>query len=57
MTPEELSAYLGVPIQTLYRWRHQGDGPSGMRVGRHVRYRRSTVDAWLDLLAQPRTSP
>jgi hypothetical protein len=32
---------------TLYRWRHRGDGPVGYRIGRHVRYRREAVEAWL----------
>jgi excisionase family DNA binding protein len=54
MSPDDLSEYLGVPVQTVYRWRHHGTGPAGMRVSRHVRYRRSTVDAWLDSQADPR---
>ena len=47
MTIRELSAMLGVPIDTLYGWRHRGVGPAGYRIGRHVRYRRSTVESWL----------
>ena len=47
MTIAELSAMLGVPIDTLYGWRHRGVGPAGYRIGRHVRYRRATVEAWL----------
>ena len=47
MTIRELSAMLGVPIDTLYGWRHRGVGPAGYRIGRHVRYRRATVEAWL----------
>lgn len=35
----ELAAFLGVPVATIYRWRHQRRGPIGYRVGRHVRYR------------------
>lgn len=45
----ELSEMLGVPIHTLYGWRHRGEGPVGYRIGRHVRYRRSAVEAWLEL--------
>jgi excisionase family DNA binding protein len=48
MTIAELSMMLGVPIDTLYGWRHRGEGPRGYRVGRHVRYRRSSVEAWLE---------
>ena len=48
MTPAEVSEMLGIPINTLYRWRVRGEGPTGYRLGRHVRYRRSTVEAWLE---------
>jgi excisionase family DNA binding protein len=48
MTIADLSMMLGVPIYTFYRWRHRGEGPTGYRVGRHVRYRRSSVEAWLE---------
>ena len=47
MTIADLSAMLGIPIDTLYGWRHRGQGPRGYRVGRHVRYRRGNVEAWL----------
>jgi hypothetical protein len=75
MTIADLSAMLGVPIDTLYgqklagtayaassrqpsmpRWRHRGEGPRGYRVGRHVRYRRSSVEAWLEEQADRRQS-
>ena len=48
MSLVELSEMLGVPVNTLYGWRVRGEGPPGYRVGRHVRYRRSAVDAWLE---------
>lgn len=47
MSIVELSEMLGIPIETLYGWRHRGEGPAGYRVGRHVRYRRTIVEAWL----------
>jgi excisionase family DNA binding protein len=50
----ELSELLGVPVATLYGWRHRGDGLAGYRVGRHVRYRRAEVEEWLEL---PRAVP
>jgi excisionase family DNA binding protein len=56
MTIADLSAMLGVPIDTLYGWRHRGEGPKGYRVGRHVRYRRSNVEAWLEEQADRRQS-
>ncbi|HMI34345.1 MAG TPA: helix-turn-helix domain-containing protein, partial [Propionibacteriaceae bacterium] len=56
MTIADLSMMLGVPIDTLYGWRHRGEGPRGYRVGRHVRYRRSSVEAWLEDQADRRQS-
>jgi len=35
-------------VQTIYQWRHRRDGPPGYRVGRHVRYRWTDVQAWLE---------
>ena len=48
MSLVDLSEMLGLPVNTLDRWRVRRDGPTGYRVGRHVRYRRSAVDAWLE---------
>ena len=47
MTPHEVSAYLGVPVGTLYNWRYSGEGPSCAKIGRHLRYRPADVDAWV----------
>jgi excisionase family DNA binding protein len=47
LSPVELADYLGVPVATVYGWRHFGTGPVGSKLGRHVRYRRSDVDAWV----------
>lgn len=54
MTLLEVSQLLGVPVATLYRWRHRGEGPSGYRIGRHVRYRRAAVEAWIETQADQR---
>jgi excisionase family DNA binding protein len=48
MSITDLSEMLGVPIHTLYRWRHKGEGPVGYRIGRHVKYCRTTVEASLE---------
>ena len=45
--PEEVAAFLGVPLRTIYRWRSRHEGPRGYRVGRHVRYRLDDVERWL----------
>ena len=47
LTVEELADYLGVPIATLYQWRHRREGPPGFRVGRYIRYRRNDVEQWI----------
>jgi excisionase family DNA binding protein len=44
---DELSAYLGVPVQTIYQWRTKKYGPPGRRVGKHVRFRPEDVEAWV----------
>lgn len=44
---EELSAYLKIPVNTLYGWRKLGKGPAGFRAGKYVRYRAVDVDAWI----------
>lgn len=51
LSTEALAEYLGVPIKTVYTWNSEGSGPRRIRVGKHVRYRRSDVDAWLDARA------
>lgn len=48
LRPDELASLLRIPLATIYRWRSRGDGPPGIRVGRHVRYRLEDVDRWLD---------
>lgn len=48
LTVEELADYLAVPVATLYQWRYRKEGPTGFRVGRHVRYRWSEVEAWIE---------
>jgi excisionase family DNA binding protein len=43
-----LAAYLGVPQATIYWWRSRGDGPPGFRLGKHLRFRQSEIEAWLE---------
>ncbi|MFE2055579.1 helix-turn-helix transcriptional regulator [Streptomyces sp. NPDC059446] len=56
LTPEDLAAMFGVPIETVYHWRKQRIGPSGFRVGRHVRYDPAAVRAWVDQQADRDTA-
>lgn len=47
-TPDDVSAYLGgIPVTTLYKWRSEGRGPLGAKVGRHLRYLPDDVRAWV----------
>lgn len=51
LSPEEVAAYYGVPVATLYQWRHQGKGPRASKVGRHLRYRTEDVESYLNATA------
>lgn len=55
---QEVADYLQVPVATVYRWRHlrDGSGPPGFKVGRHVRYKASDVEAWLEEQSDRRTA-
>jgi excisionase family DNA binding protein len=48
MTPDDLATYVGVPLATIRKWRLEKTGPRACRVGRHLRYRRADVEAWLE---------
>lgn len=50
-TPEEVSEHYGIPMATLYQWRHRGTGPRSAKIGRHIRYRWVDVDAYFDAQA------
>jgi len=54
MTIADLSTMLGVPVDTLHGWRHRGEGQPATAFGRHVRSRRSAVEAWLEQQADGR---
>lgn len=47
MSITELSEYLKVSRSTLYKLVQAGRVP-GQKVGRHWRFRRETIDRWLD---------
>jgi excisionase family DNA binding protein len=48
MTVDDLARLLRVPKATIYRWRSTGHSPRGYTIGRHVRFRRAEVEAWLE---------
>lgn len=45
---QDVSAFLQVPVQTLYSWRSQGSGPPARRVGKYLRYQPADVVRWFD---------
>ena len=47
LTPEQLAEWLILPTATLTQWRSRRVGPRYLRVGRHIRYRASDVERWL----------
>jgi excisionase family DNA binding protein len=57
LTIEQLAEYLQIPVRTIHDWRHRrGGGPRAVKVGRHLRYRMSDVQAWLESKASERTT-
>ena len=47
LTIDELCAYLKIPKSTVYKLAQEGKIPC-QKVGRHWRFRKETIDAWLD---------
>lgn len=47
MTVEEVAEYLRIPRGSVYRLAQRGGIPAH-KVGRHWRFRRETIDRWLD---------
>ena len=47
MTLNEVAEYLRIPRSTVYKLVQEGRIP-GQKVGRQWRFRRETVQAWLD---------
>lgn len=49
---DDLADELQIPKSTIYGWKTRGLGPTWIRVGKHLRARRTAVDAWLDSLGE-----
>jgi excisionase family DNA binding protein len=47
LTIDEVAAMLKVPVGTLRKWRSAGSGPEGFRIGKYIRFRRSSVDRFI----------
>jgi excisionase family DNA binding protein len=46
-TIQDVSAFLCVPVATIYQWRVRGEGPPAFKLGRHIRFDPERVKAWL----------
>jgi len=45
---QDVSAYLQVPVHTLYAWRSQGGGPPARKIGKYLRYVPDDVVMWVE---------
>lgn len=45
-TIDDVAAFLCVTVPTIYQWRHRGDGPPCVRLGKHLRFDPASVRAW-----------
>ncbi|MFI2365655.1 helix-turn-helix domain-containing protein [Promicromonospora sp. NPDC019610] len=49
LTPQEVADLLRIPVRSLYVQRSAGrPTPPGVKIGRHLRYRLSDVEAWIE---------
>lgn len=44
----DLARELGLPVRTIYAWRAKRQGPRAATFGKHLRFRRSDVDSWIE---------
>lgn len=51
LSSQEVAAELGVSPRTLDTWSYERRGPRFHKIGRHRRYRRADLDAWVELQA------
>jgi hypothetical protein len=56
MRPDVASAYTGLSVQRLAKFRLFGGGPEFVKAGRSILYRRSDLDAWLNANRRRSTS-
>lgn len=57
MTRREAAEFLGFAPQTLARYAWLGKGPKMTKVGRLVRYTRSSLEAWLSSVSEASDNP
>ncbi|MFT4088172.1 MAG: helix-turn-helix domain-containing protein [Gordonia sp. (in: high G+C Gram-positive bacteria)] len=47
LTTEDIAAMLQVSVNAIHVMRNRGDLPAGIKIGRRIRWRPETIDAWL----------
>lgn len=47
ISAQDFAREIRVPVRTVLSWRQRGQGPTSAKFGKHVRYRRSDVRAWI----------
>ncbi|MCX4726972.1 helix-turn-helix domain-containing protein [Streptomyces sp. NBC_01306] len=47
LTPDDIAAMFGVPLETVYQWRKKRTGPPGFRIGKHLRYDPADVQTYV----------
>ncbi|MFD0209718.1 helix-turn-helix transcriptional regulator [Streptomyces hirsutus] len=47
LTPHDVAAVFGVPLETVYQWRKKRTGPPGFRIGKHLRYDPTDVHTYV----------
>jgi predicted site-specific integrase-resolvase len=48
LTSEEAATALRVPVKTLHKWRREGTGPPGVKMGLRVVYREADLEDWVN---------
>jgi excisionase family DNA binding protein len=47
LSVQDVAGLLQVPVGTVYKWHERGVGPTGMRIGRYVRFDPGDVARWV----------
>lgn len=53
MTYADVAREIDVPESTVRYWTHMGTGPRSYKLGRHRRFRRIDVEAWIEQRRDP----
>ncbi|OBJ75991.1 hypothetical protein A5626_17725 [Mycobacterium marseillense] len=48
---------IGVSASTVRWWKQTGKGPRSAKIGKHVKYRRIDVEAWIESLFKAQSEP